>query len=123
MIQIIPTILATKTGLEMLQRAKEWFYPDKNIKEAEDLLRKRMADDLGSLQEQIRNHREVMDKLVDQVKADKEMIEKHNEVMIQLSQAAEQTAIAHANLRFLCFSAIGVAGLALVGVIVLFFRL
>src|SRR4051812_45065017 len=99
MIPIIPAIIATKTGLEILQKAKEWFYPNKALNEAEDILRKRIADDVGSLQEQVRSHRQVIDKLVEQVKADKDMIEKHNEVLIQLSETVQEAAIAQAKLR------------------------
>jgi cell division septum initiation protein DivIVA len=72
-----------------------------------------MADDVGSLQEQVRIHRQVIDRLVEQVKADKDMLEKHNEVLIQLSEAAQQIAIAEARLRAISYWAIGLAGLAL----------
>ena len=117
MIPIIPAIIATKTGLEILQKAKQWFYPDKTLGEAEAILRKRIADDVGSLQEQVRTHRQVIDKLVEQVKADKDMIEKHNEVLIHLSEAAQQFAAALTNLRITSYVAIGLAGLSLVAAI------
>ena len=113
MIPIIPAIIATKTGLEILQKAKEWFYPNKTLSEAEAILSKRIAGDVGSLQEQVRAHREVIDKLVDQVKADKDMIEKHNEVLIHLSETAQHAAVAQAKLRLISFWAIGMAGLSL----------
>jgi CRISPR/Cas system-associated endonuclease Cas1 len=113
MIPIIPTIIATKTGLEILQKAKEWFYPDKTLKEAEAILSKRIADDVGSLQEQVRTHRQVLDKLVDQVKADKDLIEKHNEVLIHLSQIAQQVAASQAKSRLISYCAIAIAGLSL----------
>ena len=74
MIPIIPTIMATKASLEILQKAKQWFYPDKTLREAEAILSKRIVDDVGSLQEQIQIHRQVIDKLVEQVKADKDLI-------------------------------------------------
>ena len=56
-------MIGTSTGLDLLKKAKEWFYPDKTINEAEAILRKRMAEDVGSLQEQLRDHRQVIDKL------------------------------------------------------------
>ena len=118
MIPIIPAIIATKTGLEILQKAKEWFYPNKTLTEAEDILGQRMANDVGSLQEQVRLHRQVMDKLVEQVKADKEMIEKHNEVLIHLSETIEQLAVSQARLRAASYWGIGLAGLSLLAMIV-----
>ncbi|MDB6024096.1 MAG: hypothetical protein JWM68_319 [Verrucomicrobiales bacterium] len=114
MIPIIPAIMATKTGLDILLKAKDWFYPNKTLAEAEDILKKRMADDVGSLQEQVRLHRQVIDRLVEQVKADKDMLEKHNEVLIHLSEAAEEVASAQARLRVITYWAIGLAGLSLV---------
>jgi len=113
MIPIIPTIIATKTGLDILRKAKEWFYPDKTLSEAEAILRKRMADDVGSLQEQVRTHRQVIDKLVEQVKADKDMLEKHNEVLIHLSEAAQHVDAALARQRIVSYFAIGLAALSL----------
>jgi glutaredoxin 2 len=119
MIPIIPTIIATKASLEILQKAKEWFYPNKTLREAEAILSKRIADDVGSLQEQMRTHRQVIDKLVEQVKADKDLIEKHNEVLIQLSETSQQVAAVLARLRIVSYSAMGLAVLALAAVIVL----
>lgn len=113
MIPIIPTIIATRAGLEILQKAKEWFYPDKNLKEAEAILSKRIADDVGSLQEQLRAHRQVIDKLVDQVKADKDMLEKHNEVLISLSESVQQIEMALSQLRRISSWAMATAGLSL----------
>ncbi|NBV21732.1 MAG: hypothetical protein EBS05_07395 [Proteobacteria bacterium] len=113
MIPIIPTIIATRAGLEILQKAKEWFYPDKNLKEAEAILSKRIADDVGSLQEQLCAHRQVIDKLVNQVKADKDMLEKHNEVLINLSESVQQIEMALSQLRRISSWAMATAGLSL----------
>jgi hypothetical protein len=121
MIPIIPTIIATKAGLDVLRKAKEWFYPDKTLSEAEAILRKRIADDVGSLQEQVRTHRQVIDKLVDQVKADKDMIEKHNEVLIHLSEAAQQVDTALARQRIASYCAMGIAGLSLLAAVLIRF--
>ena len=119
MIPVLPIMIGTTAGLELLKKAKEWFYPDKTINEAEAILRKRMAEDVGSLQEQIRDHRQVIDKLVEQVKADKDMIQKHNEILIQLTEQAQQAVAGTARLRILCYSAIGLAGLSAFAVILL----
>src|SRR5439155_13047323 len=119
MIPVVPIMIGTSAGLELLRKAKEWFYPDKTINEAEAILRKRMAEDVGSLQEQIRDHRQVIDKLVEQVKADKDMIQKHNEVLIQLSEQAQEAVAGVVRLRILAYLATGLAGLSVVAVIVL----
>lgn len=113
MISILPTIMATKTGIDLLRKAKDLFYPDKALSDAEAILRKRMADDVGSLQEQVRNHRDVMDKLVEQVRADKDLLEKHNEVLIRLGEAAEELAERYARLQIVCYVALGIAGVSL----------
>ena len=122
MIPIIPTIMATRASLEILQKAKQWFYRDKTLSEAEAILSKRIVDDVGSLQEQIRNHRQVIDKLVEQVKADKELIEKHNEVLIQLSETTPLIGAALTRLRAITYASIGLAILSLVACAVLWLR-
>jgi len=122
MIPIVPIMIGTSTGLDLLKKAKEWFYPDKTINEAEAILRKRMAEDVGSLQEQLRDHRQVIDKLVEQVKADKDMIQKHNEVLIQLSEQAQQAVAGVVRLRTLCYSAVGLACLSILTTIFLAIR-
>ena len=119
MIPVVPTMVGTTAALDLLKKAKEWFYPNKTINEAEAILRKRMADDVGSLQEQLRDHRQVIDKLVEQVKADKDMIQKHNEVLIQLSERAQQALVGMKRLRTLSYLAIGLAGLSALAAIVL----
>ena len=57
--------------------------------------------------------------MVEQVKADKDLIEKHNEVLITLSETAQQIATAQAKLRAACYWAIGLAGLSVLSVILL----
>ncbi len=121
MIPIIPTILATKASLDMLQKAKAWFYPSKTLNEAEEILAKRVANDVESLQQQIQTHRQVMDKLVEQVKADKDMIEKHNEVLIQLSETMQEVGATLSKLRVTCYWALGLAGVSLCAAIILKF--
>jgi hypothetical protein len=111
----ITIAMLVREGLKILKVGKETFYPNKTIKEAESLLRKEMEGNVQSLQAQVQAHRQVMDKLIDQVKADKEMIEKHNEVLIHLSEAAEQAAQDLGRLRVMAYCAIGVAGLSLLG--------
>src|SRR2546428_4725648 len=118
MIPVVPIMVGTTAALDLLKKAKEWFYPDKTINEAEAILRKRMADDVGSLQEQLRDHRQVIDKLVEQVKADKDMIQKHNEVLIQLSERAQQAVVGVKRLRTLSYLAIGLAGFSAFAAIV-----
>jgi hypothetical protein len=122
MIPIIPTIMATKASLEILQKAKQWFYPDKTLSEAEAILSKRIVDDVGSLHEQIRIHRQVIDKLVEQVKADKDLIEKHNEVLIQLSETTQLIGDALTRLRAISYASIGLAILSLAACVVLWLR-
>jgi len=122
MIPIIPTIMATKASLEILQKAKQWFYPDKTLREAEAILSKRIVEDVGSLQEQIRIHRQVIDKLVEQVKADKDLIEKHNEVLIQLSETTELIGAALTRLRAISYTAVGLGILSLAALAVLLLR-
>jgi hypothetical protein len=112
MLPILPILTGTSAGLDLLKKAKEWFYPDTTISDAEAIMRKRMADDVGSLQAQIQVHRTVIDKLVVQAKADKEMILRHNEVLIQLSEEAQRAAAKVGQLRILAFWAIGIAGLS-----------
>ena len=119
MIPVVPIMVGTTAALDLLKKAKEWFYPNKTINEAEAILRKRMADDVGSLQEQLQDHRQVIDKLVEQVKADKDMIQKHNEVLIQLSERAQQAVVGVKRLRTLSYLAIGLAGLSALAAIVL----
>ena len=119
MIPVIPIMVGASTGLDLLKKAKEWFYPDKTINDAEAILRKRMAEDVGSLQEQLRDHRQVIDKLVEQVKADKDMIQKHNEVLIQLSEQAQQVIAGATKLRLLSYSALVLAGLSAATAIIL----
>jgi len=119
MIPVVPIMVGTTAALDLLKKAKEWFYPNKTINEAEAILRKRMADDVGSLQEQLQDHRQVIDKLVEQVKADKDMIQKHNEVLIQLSERAQQALVGMKRLRTLSYLAIGLAGLSALAAIVL----
>jgi predicted P-loop ATPase/GTPase len=112
-------MVGTTAGLDLLKKAKEWFYPDKTINEAEAILRNRLAEDVGSLQEQIRNHRQVIDKLVEQVKADKDMIQKHNEVLIQVSEQAQQAAVGLFRSRILSYAAMVLAGLSVLATICL----
>lgn len=106
-------------SLELLRKAKEFFYPDKTINDAVAISHKRMAADVGSLQEQLRTHREVIDKLVEQVKAGKDLIEKHNDVLIQLSEATREAVAGLAGLRTLSYCAIGLAGVSLCAAILL----
>ena len=119
MLPVVPIMIGTSAGLDLLKKAKEWFYPDRTINEAEAILRNRMADDVGSLQEQMRDHRQVIDKLVEQVKADKDLLQKHNEVLIELSEEAQMTAAAVARLRILSYGAIGLAGVSVLAAILL----
>jgi hypothetical protein len=111
--------MLVREGLKILKVGKEAFYPDKTINEAESLLRKDVAGNVESLQEQVEAHREVLDKLVEQTRADKEMIEKHNEVLIRLSEATEQMAQSMATLRILVYCSLGLAGLTLLGLVLL----
>lgn len=114
----IAIIAGISTSLQLLKSAKNFFYPNKVMDEATKISAQRMADDVGSLQEQLKAHREVIDRLVVQVKADKDMIEKHNEVLIQLGETAQQAVAEAAKLRVLALWAIGVSAAALLGVIV-----
>jgi hypothetical protein len=97
-------------SLQLLQNARDLFRRDKTISEAAAISRKRMADDVGSLQEQLRAHREVIDKLVEQAKADKDMLEKHNDVLIQLSGAIQEAVTSVTRVRIVAYWAIGLAG-------------
>jgi hypothetical protein len=100
----IPVILETiAAGLNILEKGKNWFYPDKTINEAEAILRKHIPDDVRALQEQTKAQRQVIDRMVEQLKANKEMIEKHNEVLINLSKAARQAVGGIARLRILSY--------------------
>jgi hypothetical protein len=106
-------IMTISAGLNVLKTAKDFFFPDKTINEVKAILSKDMADDIGSLREQIRDHRQVLEKLVEQVRADRDMLEKHNDVLIKLSEAAQQTVAEVARLRVVSYWAIGLAGLSI----------
>ena len=108
----ISILAGISASLELLKNAKQFFYPNKTINEALAISSKRMADDVGSLQEQLRAHRQVLDKVVEQLRADKDMIEKHNEVLIQLSEATQQAIAGVARLQFVSYCAIGFAVLS-----------
>jgi hypothetical protein len=110
-------IAGISTSVQLLKSAKEFFYPNKTIDEASAISSKQMAQDVGTLQEQLKAHREVIDRLVEQVKADKDMIEKHNEVLIQLGEAAQEALADAAKLRIIALCAIGISALACVGAI------
>jgi ABC-type transporter Mla subunit MlaD len=111
--------MLVREGLKILKVGKDTFYPDKTINEAESLLKHEVAGNVESLQEQLESHRQVMDKLVEQARADKEMIEKHNEVLLRLAEAAEKTAQSFATLRILAYCSIAMSGLALLGLVLL----
>jgi len=116
----IPVVLETiAASLNILEKAKKWFYPDKSINEAEAILRKPIPDDVRSLQEETRAHRQVIGRMVEQMKANKEMIEKHNEVLINLSEAAKQVVGEIARLRARSYWAIGLAGLSIAAAVLL----
>jgi len=108
----IAIIAGISTSLQLLKSAKEFFYPNKNIDEAKAITSRRMADDVGPLQEQLKAHREVIDRLVEQVRADKDMIEKHNEIIIQLGEATQEAITDAAKLRTLLWCAISLGALA-----------
>ena len=118
MIPVVPIMIGASAGLDLLKKAKECFYPNKTINEAEAILGKRIADDVGSLQEQVRDHRQVIDRLVEQVKADKDMIEKHNEILIQLTEQAQQTAAGMVRLRIVGYASAGLACLSVLVIII-----
>ena len=116
----IPVILETiAAGLNILEKGKKWFHPDKTINEAEAILRKHIPDDVRALQEQTKAQRQAIDRMVEQLKANKEMIEKHNEVLINLSEAARQAVGEISRLRVLSYWAIGLAGLSIAAAILL----
>ncbi len=114
----IAIIAGISTSLQLLRSAKNFFYPNKILDEAATIASQRTADDVGSLQEQLKAHREVIDRLVEQVKADKDMIEKHNEVLIQLGETVQEALTEGAKLRLLARWAIGLSMAAVVAVIV-----
>src|SRR2546430_3018560 len=53
----ISILAGISASLELLKNAKRFFYPNKTINEALAISSKRMADDVGSLQEQLRADR------------------------------------------------------------------
>lgn len=111
--------ILVREGLKILKVAKETFYPDKAMKEAQLLLKQEMAGNVQSLQAQVQAHRQIMDRLVEQVSADKELIEKHNEILIHLSEAADQTTLTLARLRMFTYLSAGLAALSILGVAIL----
>src|SRR5256885_7468590 len=108
-----------REGMKILKVAKETFYPDKAMKEAQSLLKNEVAGDVHSFQAQVQAHRQIMDKLVEQIRADKELIEKHNEILIHLSEAADEAALSVARLRLINYCSLGLAILAMCGVILI----
>ncbi len=119
MLPIVPIIVGTSSALDILAKAKKWLSADKTIEEAEGILNKRVAADVGSLQEQVRDHRSVIDKLVEQVKADKDMLEEHNEILIRLSEEIQRIGPELAGARTRSYWAIGIGALALLGMVVI----
>ena len=113
----IAIIAGISTSLQLLKSAKGLLYPNKAVNDAMLLASRRMADDVGSLQEQLRAHRDVIDKLVEQVRVSEDLIEKHNEVLIQLGEATQQAVSDAEKLRVLARWTIGLSAAAVVGVI------
>ena len=109
----IAIIAGISTSVQLALRApKVFFYPNKAVNDAMLLASRRMANDVGSLQEQLKAHREVIDKLVEQVRVSEDLIEKHNEVLIQLGEATQQAVSDAEKLRVLAWWAIGISAAA-----------
>ena len=110
----IAIIAGISTSLQLLRSARNLLSPNKTANDAMLIASRRMADDVGSLQEQLKAHRGVIDKLVAQVMVDEEMIEKHNDILIQLSEAAQEALSEASKLRVLAQWAIGLSAAAMV---------
>ena len=73
-----PTIIdLVEAGAKMLRAAKETFFDDSTIKEAETISKSQLTGSVETLKEQVNTQRQVIDKLVEQIKANKEMIKIH----------------------------------------------
>jgi hypothetical protein len=111
----IAIITGISTSVQLLKSAKKLLYPEKNSVDANDLLRIQLANDVGSLQEQVKACRRVADKLLEQAKADREMLERHNEVLIQIGEATQE---ALADISGICRLAKWALGFSVVAVAV-----
>ena len=109
----IAIITGISTSVQLLKSAKKLLYPDKEAADANEFLRIQLANDVGSLQEQMKGCRRVVDKLLQQAKADREMLEQHNEVLIQLGEATQEALADISKVCTLAKWALGVAVTAL----------
>ena len=102
-------ITGIAASLQLLKGAKELLYSDKSLVEALGITSKRVSGNVGSLQEQVREHREAISKLVEEARASQQIIEKHNQVLVQLGEATQQLAANLVKQRRLTWLAAGVA--------------
>lgn len=78
--------------LALLKTAKETFFDDTTINEAEEISKRKIEDNVESLKDQVNNQRDIIEKLVEQVKSNKDRIEQNIEIMVKISEAIKQTA-------------------------------
>lgn len=106
------------TGLDLLEKAKKFFSSSKTIEEARQMSAQGSAR-TESLQEQVRLNQQIIDKLIQQAEENKLLLEKHNDILINSEKELLRLNHALAAQRTMTLIAFGVAGLALIGVIVI----
>src|SRR3546814_11607439 len=73
------------TGLDLLEKAKKFFYSSKTIEEARQMSAQGSAR-TESLQEQVRLNQQIIDKLMQQAEENRMLLEKHNDILINIEK-------------------------------------
>jgi hypothetical protein len=104
------------TGLDLLEKAKKFFYSSKTIEEARQMSAQGSAS-TESLQEQVRLNQQIIDKLIQQADENKLLLEKHNDVLINIEKELLRLNHAARTNRMVTYVALGVALTAVLGLI------
>lgn len=105
------------TGLDLLEKAKKFFYSSKTIDEARQMSAQGAAR-TESLQEQVRLNQQIIDKLIQQAEENRMLLEKHNDILIDIEKELLRLNHAAKTNRRITFIALGVALVAVPALIV-----
>lgn len=104
------------TGLDLLEKAKKFFYSSKTIDEARQMSAQGAAR-TESLQEQVRLNQQIIDKLIQQAEENRMLLEKHNDILINIEKELLRLNHAVQTNRRMTFVALGVALTAVLALI------
>jgi len=104
------------TGLDLLEKAKKFFYSSKTIDEARQMSAQGAAR-TESLQEQVRLNQQIIDKLIQQAEENRMLLEKHNDILINIEKELLRLNHTVQTNRRLTFVALGIALTAVLALI------